>query len=168
MKYRKSSGLTLMECLTAISILSVLCTLALPQLTKLLVHQQSIALRDAIASSLAKARAHSITQRTSTEMCPGTEYSLCSNGWSKGWHIRDAQVPANIIGTYTSYNNVELHWNGFGTRPRFLSDGSSPNSNGRFYACSKQKLLWQIILNRQGRTRLATADENSISKSLCQ
>jgi len=55
----------------------------------------------------------------------------------------------------------ELRWSGFKQSIRFRDNGSSPTGNGRFYQCHKQQVVWQLILNRQGRLRQGTPAENS-------
>lgn len=150
-------GLTLIELLVCLSMLSLLCVIALPNFTELLSRKQTDALTDKLVRQLAHARALSIITRRDVEACGSSDGKQCDEQWSKGWVIYSPGT-SSIVSMERIAPGAVLNWTGFTSRIRFHPNGTSPLGNGYFLICnSKGQVHSQLIINRQGRIRQTTA-----------
>ena len=161
----KAQGFTLVELMVTLALLAVIANIAVPALESLITRNRQQALMEQVASALNNARAQAILQRSIIEVCGSQDGKKCSADWSSGWLIRTSS--GQILQHIQLPSHDALRWSGFQKSIRFHNNGSSPISNGRFYQCHKQKVAWQLILNRQGRLRQGTAVENADKASLC-
>lgn len=160
-------GLTLIELIVTVSVLSIVISMAAPAMADMIARNQQLTLRTQIQDALQRARTQAVLHRKTLVVCGSLDSLNCSSDWTDGWIIRDEQT-GQVLHVTRFSSHGGLRWNGFGDqRIRFHENGTSPSSNGRFYQCHKQDVAWQLILNRQGRLRLASATENTNNAALC-
>ncbi len=166
-------GLTILELLVTLAIAGLMLSLALPSFEGLIARQRSVAAANAIIGTVALARTVAITQRAPAVFCPNAGGRCGARGdWADGGLVfvdrnRNAQLDADeaVLGALPALRSGEtLEWRSFRNRSylSFLPTGITPWQNGHFLYCPasrKPELARQIILNAQGRTRLAR-DQN--------
>lgn len=162
----KQQAFTVIELLIALALMAILSLIATPVMTELIKHNRYASLRDELYSSLQYARARAIITGKTTEICASQDASHCNGSWRDGWIARD-YPSSQTLQQYTPAMGTHLQWTGFTDSIRFLRNGTSTTGNGRMYACDQQQIAWQIVLNRQGRVRIAKSNENDRFATLC-
>lgn len=159
---------TLIELFIVLALLAILAQIAIPALQDFIERNQQQTLRDQIARAVQQARAHAVSQRTQVELCGSRDGVNCHSDWSQGWLIREVKTASILYITQLDPNKPRLKWSGFQPSINFYSNGINPTGNGRFYSCYQQQINWQLILNRQGRLRLANHSENQTEAARCR
>lgn len=80
---KRQRGLTLVEIMITISILTIAITLVVPGMQSLLLQQRIIASLNATSASLQFAKSHSISQMTDVSICPTVDYTGCVTDWGQ-------------------------------------------------------------------------------------
>lgn len=164
----KDQGFTLVELLITVSLLAIVCSIAVPALDNLIAYNRQQALLTQVQEAIQKARSHAVLHRQTVVLCGTNDATSCSSDWSKGW-LSLMETTQEVLDVTQLPTSDELRWSGFGDRRiRFRANGTSPLSNGRFYQCHKQAVAWQLILSRQGRLKQGTSAENASRASLCR
>ncbi|WP_312703628.1 GspH/FimT family pseudopilin [Stutzerimonas nitrititolerans] len=161
----KDQGFTLVELLITLALLAIVANIAVPAFDGLITRNRQQALMEQVASVLNSARAEAVLQGRTIEVCGSSDGKTCSANWSSGWLVRTSDDRRLQLTQLPSHD--ALRWSGFQQSIRFHNNGTSPISNGRFYQCHGHEVAWQLVLNRQGRLRQATAAENTDKASLC-
>ena len=155
-----TAGMTLIECITAISIAAVLACSA-PMLSQALEKNREYSELFEFTRLLQIARSHAITANRVTTICGVTENNACNADWSKPTILIFEDRNENhrlddgdTLIQSASISNSNWHWRG-SNRPylRYRNDGS-PMEWGRFTRCppkSDTTQAPQIVLNRAGR-----------------
>ena len=165
---KQQAGVTLVELMVVIILLAILATLGMPLWHEFIERNRSQAILNALERSIQQARSIAVSQRTRIEVCGASAQHQCQNNWQQGWLLRLSNNTDEIIQiTELSHSEIKLIWAGFQPRIVFHPSGITSMSNGRFVACRKQRVAWQLILNRQGRLRRATASENRSEDHRC-
>ncbi len=164
---KNQRAFTLIEMLIVIALLAILAQIAVPAFQDFIEHNQQQALSDQIARAVHHARAHAVTHRVRVELCGSRDGVSCHSDWSQGWLMREINKTSPLAITRLNTDKQRLKWSGFQTKIQFHSNGISPIGNGRFYSCHKQRISWQLILNRQGRLRTASSSENEAEATRC-
>lgn len=155
-------GITLPELLIVLTLLALLASIAAPSFEQLTRTQQQQVLHDRLHRSLEHARTLAVSDRRLIEVCASTDGLSCQGDWNRGWILR-AAATEEILARESfddSNPNALLQWTGYSQSIRFRTNGTSPISNGRFTLCTDKGLVWQIVISRQGRIRLADDQEN--------
>lgn len=160
-------GTTLLELLTAVSLLTLLTVIGIPNFVALVENNRLTAAFDELHSTLQEARTQAITQGKTFEVCAYTQGAECGTDWSEGWTLRAAGTQEILRLNISSHTKGSTHWNGYSKTIRFRSNGSSPTSNGRLIVCGPKELIGQLIINRQGRIRQGSSEENRTERSRC-
>lgn len=158
---------TLIEMFIVLTLLSILGHIAVPALQDFLERNRQQALHDQVTRAIANARLYAVTQRVQVELCGSSDGLTCDDNWAQGWLLRPFKHSEPISVTQLNGDRPRLQWSGFQQRIRFHSSGISPTGNGRFYSCYKQRITWQLVLNRQGRLRTASPAENTAQTARC-
>lgn len=158
---------TLIEMFIVLALMAILAQIAVPALQDFLERNQQQTLSDQIARAVHHARAHAVTHRIRVELCGSRDGVSCHSDWSEGWLLRELKLDTPLSIVRLNPDKKRLNWSGFQTKIQFSSNGSSPTGNGRFYSCYKQRISWQLILNRQGRLRTASDSENEAEAARC-
>ena len=168
MKRSSQSALSLYELLVALALVSIATSIAIPSLAALQQKSEREALRNHLHASLHHARLQAVLHRTSVELCGSRDGVTCGSDWGQGWRIQLMHTPDQALQIQQHRSRTPLRWAGFDSRIRFHANGTSPSSNGRFFQCKGNVVAWQLILNRQGRVRLANPLENLEEAHRCQ
>ncbi len=164
----KQHAFTLIELLIVLALVAILGQIAAPALQDFLARNQQQALYNQISRSLQHARSYAVTNRVSVELCGTHDGLTCHTDWSQGWLLRELNNDSLIAVTLLDSDQQHLHWSGFQKEIEFHSNGISPRGNGRFYNCYKNTIGWQLILNRQGRLRTTSPNENAADSARCK
>ena len=170
-------GYTLIECITAISIVAVLACAA-PLLSQALEQNRECTELFELTRLLQIARSHAITSGRVTTVCGVTENKVCNADWSQPTilvfedHNENHSLDdGDTLIQSASISNSNWHWRG-SNRPylRYQNDGS-PMEWGRFTRCPPNPNTTQapqIVLNRVGRAYSTTvAREQLQQQRLC-
>jgi type IV fimbrial biogenesis protein FimT len=148
---------TLIELLVTLAVLVVLLGLALPAFESWRQSNREEALRHLLVAHLQQARAQAIVTNRIHQLCGSSNGVDCNGDWNRNWLIITAG--SNIpIQHQQVVPGTTLCWRGFGTHIAFRPNGTT-TSNGRFALCRGNTPSWQLVLNRQGRVRLAGSEE---------
>ncbi|MBG5755803.1 GspH/FimT family pseudopilin [Pseudomonas aeruginosa] len=162
---RSQSAFTLPELLLTLTLLGILASLALPGLEGWLAGNRQQALLHELSASIQLGRAHAVTHRRPVALCPSSDGRGCGGDWGQGWLL--AEEDAGLVLARRQLPTPEaIRWNRSNTM-RFLPSGQLNVHNGRFLLCGRNGVAWQLVLNRQGRLRAATAQENREKRELC-
>lgn len=158
---------TIVELLIVLALAAIVGNIAVPALQDFLERNQQQGLYHQISRALQHARSYSVTHRVSVELCGSSDGLSCNSNWSHGWLLREINKESAIAVTMLNSDSKRLQWKGFNQTIQFHSTGISPVGNGRFYSCYKNKVSWQLVINRQGRLRTAPSSENITEAALC-
>lgn len=167
MKRQKNLAFSLIELLITIALIGICASIALPTFASLKQKSQYEILRNALHSSLQNARTQAILYRRSVEVCGAGNEGTCTNKWQNGWKSHFVDSPQSPFEMHQHHQTNPLYWAGFSKTIRFHANGTSPISNGRFFQCKDGLIIWQLVINRQGRVRTSTAVENREQSYRC-
>lgn len=169
--HARQQGFTLVELLIIVAILAIAAQMAIPAWQAFIENNRSQALMHALENAIHQARAQAITRRIPMELCGSQNGLECTTRWSQGWIIRPLSnagselPPEQVVNLDT--NPLQVQWAGFQPRLIFHANGYSTASNGRFFLCRDHAIDWQLVLNRQGRLRRASEQENREQDHRC-
>tara|TARA_R110002110_G_scaffold415765_2_gene655154 strand:- start:1053 stop:1637 length:585 start_codon:yes stop_codon:yes gene_type:complete len=170
----RNSGLTLIELMITLAILSLTLALTAPSLQQLLRGNQIRTEASRLLGAINLARSEAVLRNVPVSVCPSamatSGVAQCSQRYTDGWIVfsnsnRDRQVDAgtdDIIRAYPGVPRGLTLTNRSGTRSAselitYLPDGSS-RRNLTLLLCGAhyhRVSPWQVILNRVGRARLS-------------
>ncbi|QLF92762.1 GspH/FimT family protein [Pseudomonas sp. ABC1] len=165
-RYERQLAFTLGELLLVLALLGTLVGLGTQPLLQMVTQHRQQAVLAQLRNTLQHARAQAVLGGDSVELCGSAQAEGCDDDWAAGWTLhRPAQN--EVLLHHRLATREPLRWSGFARRVRFLPNGTSPTGNGRFYQCRSGKVAWQLVLNRQGRLKTTTPQENSAKAELC-
>ena len=160
---RSSLGLTLLELLSVLCIVSVLSILAFQNLPTWIASTQLTKDRNSFANLINTARAAAIHLNHHVILCPGNTESGCArrNTWHNGAIVfadknRNRQYDGDdpFIAAFATIKS-RIEWRSFRNRSylKFLPTGRTDWQNGHFKFCAKsnEKKGLQLVLNAAGR-----------------
>jgi len=162
---RRHSGVTLVELMLCVGMLSAMIAFAAPSMSGFLERQRSLTATHTLISHLATARMSAVNHKRSVVLCPATENLQCtgSTNWSQNWVLfldpdgnRQVDLPQDILAVYQNPlgGTLQLHSTIGRPQVRYLPDGRSAGSNLTLSICnSSGTLLSQVIVNNAGRAR---------------
>jgi type IV fimbrial biogenesis protein FimT len=162
MNCKTAQGISLIELLTTLAVISSLCAAATP-ITLLLAKYQLNASQSDLHLLIVKARQDALTLRTRITLCALTADNHCSHNWQgKISEFSDANGNRALDAQEQVLNSIEIppqiltSWQGMLPKNsiHFSSTGGTFVSNGTFTQCHlglTENL--QLIISRQGRTR---------------
>ena len=83
-------GVTLVELIFAILILSILTVIAVPSFRDASLSGRLSAISSDLYTSVQLARSEAIKSNAATTLCPSNDGTTCSGAWKNGWIVRDA------------------------------------------------------------------------------
>jgi type IV fimbrial biogenesis protein FimT len=88
-KLNQSSGFSLVEVITTISIVGILLSISVPMFNDMISNMRLLTETNTFLNSFNYARSNALSQSTPTKMCPfdGIGLTSCGNDWSKGWIV---------------------------------------------------------------------------------
>lgn len=160
-KFVTNIGLTLLELIICITLVTILSYLTLPLTQTLLVTYRRQLVKEHLLLALTTARNAAINKRRIVTFCPSPDKKHCNEDWQQQWLLFiDPETKAELDDTnkllhiYLPISYGHLYLNAFPRNSyfRFLPNGFSAQQNGSFYFCYKGK-GWKLIINRLGRMR---------------
>lgn len=159
---------TLPELLVTLTLLALLSAYAVPSFAKWVTSNKQQTLREKLLHGLQMARTQAVLKSRTMELCGSANLFDCDGNWHKGWILRVASSKEILAAEHLPQLDLPLRWSGARDELVFRNNGQTPMSNGRFILCDEDgKLLWQLIISRQGRIRPATAKENLNEAQRC-
>ena len=94
-----SAGLTLLELMVTLLIVSILAGLAAPSMSNLISQSRLAAARDSLANAIMMARSEAVYSKQPVTICASTNQSSCSGGgdWDSGWIIFTDDAPTGSL-----------------------------------------------------------------------
>ena len=89
---QRQHGLTLIEIMVTISILTIVMTFVIPSTQSLLLQQRIIASLNTTSASLQFAKSHAVTNMTDVSICPTTDYVVCVKDWGQAKMVFVIQI----------------------------------------------------------------------------
>jgi type IV fimbrial biogenesis protein FimT len=166
----KSLGVTLVEILTALAVAAVLTGLAVPPMAELVNRHRSAAALNRMIGAVQFTRNAAVTHRTTATLCPGAN-NQCGrrNHWHEGAMTfadrnRDGRRGADeaVLRAYPALpDGARIYWRSFRNRSylQITARGLTNWQNGHLLYCPPDgdvRYARQVIINAQGRARLAT------------
>lgn len=162
MRHNSSTGLTLLELLLVMCILSIVC-LSMPPISALLAKQRLASSQNELRLLISNARGASLGYRKRITLCPLDQDGRCNSAWAGVLSVftdgngNRRQDPGETL-LYVMQPNpaITLSWRGMkpANSLHFSAQGVTFVSNGTFSLCSKNHdETFRLIVSRQGRTR---------------
>jgi len=161
-KQYQQQGLSLLELLITLSILSILAGLSLPSLSNILAKSKTNTAQADLRKAIASTRALAITEGQIATLCPNEN---CSGDWHDGYILftdsnNNAIVDNNeqVVNRFGVQNQININWAGSG-KVNYLkfSPTGIARQFGRFHICDlndNPRNHRAMTINRQGRVRL--------------
>lgn len=163
---KNSRGYTLLELLTALSVLSILLSLALPTFTSIIRRMQSETVIHSLANAYQLARSAAINRRQPVVFCAQTDKQTCGSDWTRGAlvfvdlnsnRIREADESLLAdIAPPPSGSQLKMKAALNKQYLRFMNNGMLENTAGSLVYCppnGSARDARNIIFNRVGRLR---------------
>ncbi|MGE8501067.1 MAG: GspH/FimT family pseudopilin [Pseudomonas sp.] len=161
MNRNQQKALSLLELLISLAVITALLSIAPPSYSHLVERSREQSVRDELFSHLHFTRAQAISTRRAHILCGSADGKTCTGDWQHSWLVL-RQHDQYVLREFTPDKQPNLCWRGFGgNQVLFRADGMSSSSNGRFSFCRRQQILWQIVINRQGRFKMASLDNSA-------
>jgi type IV fimbrial biogenesis protein FimT len=164
MNLKSTFGVTVIELLITITIVSILCA-SLPVATGMIAQHRLNSSQSDLHLLIAKARNEALTLSTRVTVCALSDDNRCKAKWTGGISAftdtngnRVLDPEDNLLNLIDMPSKVITAWQGM--KPtnsiHFSSTGGTFVSNGTFTLCHPGlEESRQLIINRQGRTRSA-------------
>jgi len=170
----KSSGVTLIELLSGLAIISIMFALAVPSFNR--IHSRSVATAGInwIIGAVSFTRHAAITQQITTTICPSPiDKTDCKGKWHDGVIVfADFNADAILNGKDFLIKRIHadnfsgtIKWRAFRNRQylQMTQEGHTNYQNGNFVYCPENLDLHfarQIVINMQGRTRMINSQND--------
>lgn len=162
MEHKTSSGLSLIELLMTLAIISIL-GLSMPQLSILLAKQRLDSSQSELRLLVNRARLEALTRRERITLCPLAADGRCLPDWTGTVAIfidgngNRRQDPGEMLLYQMQLDpSIRVQWRGMGPANslHFSAQGVTFVSNGTFSLCHPgHDETLRLIVNRQGRAR---------------
>ena len=169
MKRNRLSGVTLVELLVVLAILSVL-GMYMPALSDVLVKQRLLSSQSDLRLLITRARADALTMQRRITLCPLLPDGRCSTVWAGTLSVfadsngnRRQDPDEELLSVLQLEPSIKLQWRGMNPANslHFSAQGVTFVSNGTFSLCSiGHNETLRIVVNRQGRTRTERAKQD--------
>jgi len=165
--HRHNTGLTLIELLVAVAVLSIIATIGIPNYQRLSARNEVAMEVMRIQRALALTRNTAITRRATVAVCAsqGPSYNSCNfEDWSGDWVIVDGYIEGGSLAGETILRVLEGNPKvsiGFSRRDRpvrYKALGRAGGHNGTFRLCGRGEAGATLIVNNAGRVRAGAPD----------
>ena len=158
----RTSGLTLLELMVALTVASILAAVAFPSLTQLSDRLRAEALRLQLHTMFNQTRHTAISRSERTEICPSQDGIRCGIDWSRGWLVYPVRVkrldrnkpPRNVfLVERRGRSKVTAFITEGRTHLQMRPDGRSAGSNLTVRICIETQLHSVVKVSVPGRVR---------------
>lgn len=167
MNKRKHSGLTALELLVTMAIISILLAAGVPTFKTYGWNLRMKTAMDSLRTDMSLARGYAISHNIQTVMCPATNSDTCSGNpeWHTGWIVftdlngdRERQTGEPLRKHTTAVEMLHISSSLSRKSLRFNPNGSAPGSNVSIRFCDKRgaRYAGKIALSNSGRIRMET------------
>lgn len=159
-------GLTLLELLMVLAIVSILFNYALPSLSKIIARSTNLTLSYQLINLVQYARTAAITKHQTVTLCGSSDGVICDGSWSNKILVfldieSNGQIDKNDLVLQvatTAPQNGSLLWRSFRNKSylQLLPTGTTYFQNGNFLYCPQNQdphNAFTLILNTSGRLR---------------
>lgn len=157
-------GLTLVELVAALAVLTIMVTLGIPAFQRLVERARTGAAHHQLTASLMLARTAAISRREPVAMCPSADGVRCRAdvAWEQGWIVfpdpgrtGQPETADSVLRQVGPLRGGLLVRSSRGRRlVRYLPTGQASGSNVSLRLCSgSEELLAKVVVNNVGRTR---------------
>lgn len=172
------AGVTLLELIITISVMSILISLALPSLGHLIEQERAQATITELARLVKAARHTAVFNQTIVTLCPSNDGKNCSVNWSNGLIVfedpnhNESIEPDEKLHYQRSIklSGATLSWRSLHPYIQFSPEGRTRATNGSLRYCpkniSKYHLFVKLVLSVPGRSRIERADTTKEPKRI--
>ena len=157
-------GITLIELIFTMTIVSVLCAVSLPALGSLLQSGRSRSAHNALVAALNLARSSAASRQVEVSVCPSRDGATCDNAiwWQNGWIVfvdanRDGVRSAGeaIIQVGQMHDGMAIASTAGRRHVTYRGDGTSAGSNLTFTFCDGRgpASADTVVISNAGRIR---------------
>lgn len=157
---RKSYGRTLLELISALTILSILMAAALPTLQSTLQNIERTQTINQMISILHHARSRAVFSRSVVTLCSGATHCSGNQYWQGNLllfldHNANGQLDENDELLYQTRvaDDFSWHWNRARGHIQFEADGTTRALNGTLTLCRNHTPQRQVVIALAGRVR---------------
>jgi len=167
----RAKGLTLIELLIVIAIISILASLAAPSFNELVRKQHVNGEANVLFSLVYLARTEAIKRNSVVTICKSNDANQCAGTWTDGWIVfqdndKDGSRDLGeiLISSGTIGNNYQLSWSAFGSNNyiRFTSNSLTLSQNGTFKLCPNDgdiRFARAVVISKTARVRMPQDDD---------
>ena len=97
--FKKQKAFTLIELVITLVIIGIVLGLAMPNFTKLITNNSSLALGGDLVAAINFARQEAVKRGKRVSLCPSTDGATCltSADWAKGWMVFEDQAASDGV-----------------------------------------------------------------------
>jgi type IV fimbrial biogenesis protein FimT len=164
---RISKGLTTLELLFVLLILSVFLALSLPSFSAIVENKKSDILISQLQQAVELGKVTAITEADTVTLCKSDSGDQCGGNWQDGVIVfsdqngdREINQDDKLI-RYITFPDIDgtIRWRAFQNRQflQFTPQGFTRYQNGSFVFCPRNKraeLARQLVINRTARDRI--------------
>ena len=175
----RALGFTLVELCVTLLILSLLLGAAYPSLQSVIAQTQATTLANDLVSLLHYARLQALHHQRAVTVCHLVD-GQCQRPWQTSLTVFEDRAPLGSLEnadqallTINLPDDAKILWRSFRRKAylRFTPLGGTDNQNGSFITCTRPgaiKTARKIVINRQGRFRVAQFDPEVLATRLGQ
>jgi type IV fimbrial biogenesis protein FimT len=165
--FRHSAGLTLVELLSAITIVLIIFGIGIPVLKTTVTTNRLATSINALAGTLAYTRSEAIRRNQHVVMCKSMTGTECTQegDWRNGWVVyvdmnrnRSLDEAETILGSHRLGEKIHVDYRAFGSRHYLVYRPSgTTRTNGTFTFCDPAypETARALIITKTGRARLS-------------
>ena len=165
MRNLKPSGITLLELMVVLAIISILLLIAIPSLSHLFIRHQKSTQINQLADQIYYLRSEAMTRSSPIVFCKSNDKTTCSGEWSDGQiafiditGTRQRDPDDILIRSWGPLKQAKLQWRGFVSNDYLLIHpsglGNAMAGSFHYQHQSDQTFKPVISLNRVGRVRV--------------
>lgn len=162
----RNKGLTLIEVMIVIAIMTIIASLTAPSFNNLMRRQQVSGETDVLFSLIYFARSEAVKRNKVVTICKSDNATQCGGDWTNGWIVfsdvdKDGSRDSGetLISSGKIGEGYQLGWSAFGSNNyiRFTANGLTLSQNGSFKLCPNDndaRFARAVVISKTARVRL--------------